>query len=98
MGAENEETLFRKNGVTTVGIAVIPQPGANYVKIADEFYKRVEKLNAEKNQIIRKWNESGIESRTAFETQALLQLKNNYCDQKRCLNCQLGAKIITLAN
>ena len=47
LGAENEETLFRKNGVTTVAIAVIPQPGANYVKIADEFYKRIDKLNTE---------------------------------------------------
>jgi hypothetical protein len=58
----------------------------------------LEKLDAEENQIIRKWNKSGIESRTAFETQALLQLKNNYCDHKKCLNCQLGAKIITSAN
>ena len=58
----------------------------------------LEKLEAEENQIIRKWREAGIESRTAFETQALLQLKNNYCDQKRCLNCQLGAKIITTVN
>ena len=58
----------------------------------------LEKLDAENNQIIRKWNESGIESRTAFETQALLQLKNNYCDHKKCLNCQLGAKIITSTN
>ena len=56
----------------------------------------LDKLDAEENQIIRKWNESGIECRTAFETQALLQLKNNYCDHKKCLNCQLGAKIITL--
>jgi hypothetical protein len=58
----------------------------------------LEKLPPESNQIIRKWNESGIESRTAFETQALLQLKNNYCDNKKCLNCQLGAKIITSVN
>lgn len=56
----------------------------------------LEKLAPEENQIIRKWNDSGIESRSAFETQALLQLKSKYCDVKRCLNCQLGAKIITL--
>jgi len=55
----------------------------------------LEKLEPESNQIIRKWNELGIESRTAFETQALLQLKNTYCDHRKCLNCQLGAKIIT---
>ena len=58
----------------------------------------LDKLNPESNQIIRKWNELGIESRTAFETQALLQLKNKYCDCKKCLNCQLGAKIITSVN
>lgn len=62
----------------------------------DRALSLLEKLVPEENQIIRKWNESGIESRSAFETQALLQLKNKYCDAKRCLNCQLGAKIITL--
>lgn len=58
----------------------------------------LEKLAPEENQIIRKWQDSGIKSRSAFETQALLQLKNNYCDHKKCLNCQLGAKIITSIN
>jgi len=58
----------------------------------------LEKLAPESNQIIRKWSELGIESRTAFETQALLQLKNNYCEHKKCLNCQLGAKIISAVN
>ena len=47
LGAENEETIFRINGVPTVGIAVIPQPGANYVNIADAFYKKIEKLKGE---------------------------------------------------
>ena len=58
----------------------------------------LEKLAPESNQVIRKWGEHGIESRTAFETQALLQLKNNYCEHKKCLNCQLGAKIISSVN
>jgi len=58
----------------------------------------LEKLAPESNQIIRNWNLLGIDSRSAFETQALLQLKNTYCDNKKCLNCQLGAKIITKIN
>ncbi len=58
----------------------------------------LEKLEPESNQIIRKWNELGIGSRSAFETQALLQLKNNYCNNKKCLNCQLGTKIISKIN
>jgi multidrug efflux pump len=44
LGSENEETLLRQAGVPMVGVAVTPQPGANYVDIADEFYKRVEQL------------------------------------------------------
>ena len=44
IGAENEESSWRLNGVSAVGLAIIPQPGANYIKIADEFYKRLEEL------------------------------------------------------
>jgi len=58
----------------------------------------LEKLDPESNQIIRNWNDLGIDSRSAFETQALIQLKNRYCENKKCLNCQLGAKIITSVN
>ena len=47
LGAENEDTVLRINGKQMVSIAVIPQPGANVIKIADEFYKRVEKFKSE---------------------------------------------------
>ena len=47
LGAENEDTVLRINGKQMVSIAVIPQPGANIIKIADEFYKRVEKFKSE---------------------------------------------------
>ncbi len=47
IGAENEETIMRSNGKQMVAIALIPQPGANVIKIADEFYKRIEKLKSE---------------------------------------------------
>ncbi|MBA4410521.1 MAG: DUF2851 family protein [Bacteroidota bacterium] len=67
-------------------------------ELKDRALLLLEKLAPETNQIIRKWNELGIESRSAFETQALLQLKNKYCEPKKCLNCQLGAKIITSVN
>ncbi len=44
LGPENEETSLRKNNVNGVSIAVIPQPGANYVEIADAFYQRFGEL------------------------------------------------------
>lgn len=40
MGPENEETMLRQSGKTMIGMAIVPQPGANYLDIADEFYKR----------------------------------------------------------
>ena len=45
LAPENERTLLRGNGaIPMIGVAITPQPGANYVAIADEFYKRVERL------------------------------------------------------
>ncbi|XZF12357.1 efflux RND transporter permease subunit [Chitinophagaceae bacterium MMS25-I14] len=44
LGPENEETALRESGVLMVALAVIPQPGSNYVAIADEFYKRFDQL------------------------------------------------------
>ncbi|HQS24850.1 MAG: acriflavin resistance protein [Sphingobacteriia bacterium 24-36-13] len=44
VGPENEEYSWRLNGVNAVGLSIIPQPGANYIKIADEFYKRLAEI------------------------------------------------------
>ena len=54
----------------------------------------LEQLPAEENSIIEKWGKMGVESRSAFESQALLQLKNKYCERKKCLNCQIGVKLV----
>ncbi|HOI31242.1 MAG: efflux RND transporter permease subunit [Bacteroidales bacterium] len=40
----NERTILRRDGVPMVGNVVIPQPGSNHIDIADEFYRRVEKI------------------------------------------------------
>jgi HAE1 family hydrophobic/amphiphilic exporter-1/multidrug efflux pump len=44
VGPESEEFSWRLNGLSAVGLAIIPQPGANYIKIADEFYKRLDDI------------------------------------------------------
>ncbi len=44
IGPENDEFSWKYNGVPAVGIAIAPQPGANYISIADEFYKRLEEI------------------------------------------------------
>jgi multidrug efflux pump len=47
LGPENEETVLKESGIPMIGLAVSPQPGTNYVAIADEFYKRFEQLKKE---------------------------------------------------
>lgn len=54
----------------------------------------LENIKPEKNAIITKWNDLGVKTENAFNTQALIQLKNKYCDSKKCLNCQIGNYII----
>ncbi len=44
LGPENEEAAFRESGVPMIALALVPQPGANYVEISDEFYKRLEEI------------------------------------------------------
>ncbi len=44
LGAENERTLLKRNGVPMIGLAISPQPGANQVQISDEFYRRYASL------------------------------------------------------
>lgn len=41
---ENERTLLKRDGVPMVGTVLIPQPGANYIEIVDEFYRRIEQI------------------------------------------------------
>ncbi len=44
LGPENEETAFKESGEPLVGLAIVPQPGSNYISIADEFNKRFEQI------------------------------------------------------
>jgi len=41
---ENDKSILRRDGIPMVGIVVIPQPGANFIQIADEFYKRLDQI------------------------------------------------------
>jgi len=50
----------------------------------------LEQIKAENNVIIRNFKDRGIKAENAMQSQALLQLKNNYCDKKRCLDCRIG--------
>lgn len=54
----------------------------------------LESVPAEKNTITTLWEEYGWPAENAAQTQALIQLYNNYCSQKRCLECTIGLHIL----
>lgn len=56
--------------------------------------KLLEQLPGENNGIIRKWENLGLSTRTAFNTQALIQLKTSYCNHKKCLDCSIGNNLL----
>ncbi|HYD22118.1 MAG TPA: efflux RND transporter permease subunit, partial [Flavipsychrobacter sp.] len=53
LGPENEETVLKESNSPMIALAIIPQPGSNYVAIADEFYKRYEDIKKDVPQDIR---------------------------------------------
>jgi len=55
----------------------------------------LQELNAENNSIINYWRSIGVKISTAQESQAFLELYNNYCEKDNCLNCRIGNKLIT---
>lgn len=59
--------------------------------------KLLENLPAERNNITEDFVTLGLKINNAFESQALLELKNNYCNYKKCLQCGVGNKILKLA-
>ena len=55
----------------------------------------LDQIPAERNSIITGWENLGIEATTAYDSQALLQLKKVYCDEKNCLRCRIGHKVLS---
>ncbi|MCB9250687.1 MAG: efflux RND transporter permease subunit [Ignavibacteriales bacterium] len=41
---ENDKSMLRRDGIPMVGVVLVPQPGANYIDIADEFYRRIDQI------------------------------------------------------
>ncbi|QEC66454.1 DUF2851 family protein [Panacibacter ginsenosidivorans] len=51
-------------------------------------------LSAETNNITKEWKSKKVINKTALDSQALIELKNNYCNEKLCLNCAIGNKLL----
>lgn len=63
-------------------------------EVSEDFINLLKEITPEKNSIIDKFSSFGITSKNAFDTQTLLQLKNEYCNQSKCLQCSIGTDLL----
>lgn len=77
---------------------IIPIQFAYYKNQNKEVYEDLielsNKVAPERNAVIEKFSSFGIKSENAFSTQALMQLKNEYCDKGKCLECAVGRELL----
>ena len=103
---EESPKRTKKLGKKTIDIllinTVVPTIFSYAKKKNDEDLKEkaislLEKIPAEKNSIVRNWEELGLKTLSAFDTQAFIQLQKKYCNTKKCLYCQFGHKILEIS-
>lgn len=80
---------------------VVPVLYAYGIQHRDEVMKEralsfLEQLPAEDNHIMRQWNACGLGVSSAADSQALIQLKREYCDRRRCLHCRFGHEFLSV--
>ena len=63
-------------------------------KYKDKALKWLEQTVAESNSITKGFLQLNIENKNAYDSQALIELKNEYCNKKRCLDCSVGNAIL----
>jgi hypothetical protein len=64
--------------------------------LAEKALEILHVLKPENNSILKKWSSIGIIASDAYESQALLQLRREYCDQRRCINCAIGHQLMNI--
>jgi hypothetical protein len=62
-----------------------------YIDTAVEILQHI---HAEQNTITRQWEKNGLKCKSAFDSQALLELHNNFCLRRRCLECNIGSVLV----
>jgi len=63
--------------------------------LCDRAFDLLEQLRPERNHIITMWQECGLDVATAGDSQALIQLKREYCDRRDCLRCRFGYEYLS---
>ncbi|QIP17023.1 DUF2851 family protein [Spirosoma aureum] len=99
--AKTVPTLGINSASTLVINAVVPLLAAyahhrGQPAFLDRAIGLLEQLPPEKNRLTDGWEKLGLGMRTAFDSQAAIELYNEFCSVKKCLNCQIGAGILKM--
>lgn len=63
-------------------------------EVSEDLISILNDVEPEKNSIVEKFSFFGLKAKNAFETQSLLQLKNEYCSKNKCLDCAIGMELL----
>jgi len=90
---------FSKSFVDLLIINTIVPIQFSYAKsqgkeVSEGILALLQEISPEKNVVIEKFNAFGVASTSAFATQSLLQLKNEYCNFSKCLQCAIGIQLL----
>lgn len=62
--------------------------------LVDKAVNILQHIASEKNKIVTLWEDLGYTSKTAFDSQGLIELYRNFCQRRQCLNCAIGSAIL----
>lgn len=62
--------------------------------LVDKAVNILQQIPVEKNKIVSVWKNLGYSGKTAFDSQGLIELYQNFCQQRQCLNCAIGSSIL----
>lgn len=63
-------------------------------EISEDLIRLMQNVAPESNTVIQKFSSFGVKSKNAFDSQSLLQLKNEYCNKSKCLDCAIGIELL----
>jgi hypothetical protein len=63
-------------------------------KYCEEAIGLLERIPGEQNSIVLKYEKAGWNVSSSADTQGILELKRNYCDRKKCLECEVGRTVL----
>lgn len=64
-------------------------------RYCDRAMSILESIKPERNSIVKEFEASGVEVNSAFDSQAIIQLRKEYCNKRKCLYCNIGYRILS---